>query len=461
MEQMREQWLAAIERNRRNPGTPGDDRYWSPELDTVSRERLRAIQSDKLPAAVAYMAANSATYAQKLADAGVEPKDIQSIDDLESLPVVTKEDMSRSVAAKPPWGDYTAVDDHVWKEAGWQLFQTSGTTAAPRPFRYTQRDRELWAWANARAVYAMGIRNGRDVGMMLFGYGPHVAMWGLHHALLLMGVPQLPVGGMDTRARAAMIDRLAPTFLGCTPSYALHLGAVMGDMGIDPARTAVRILIVMGEPTPPSTRRRIAELWGAEIHQFYGCTEVAPSCGGYTCEAGSLHFLEDTHVLETLDPKTWKRVPEGQPGVSVVTNLMSEASPQIRFVVGDYTTLSYAGCQCGRTHVVCDGGFSGRADDMLNIRGVTVFPSAVEDVIRSLPELGEEFKIVVSSSGTLDEITLVVEQRDTSVHESQLAGRLETSFRAQLELRPTIQVLPYGTLPKTEFKAKRVDDQRA
>ena len=208
------------------------------------------------------MAANSAMYAQKLADAGVEPADIRSIDDLGSLPVVTKEDMSRSVAANSPRGDYTAVDDQVWKETGWQLFQTSGTTAAPRAFRYTQRDRELWAWANARAVYAMGIRSGRDVGMMLFGYGPHVAMWGLHHALLLMGVPQLPVGGMDTRARAAMIDRLEPTVLGCTPSYALHLGAVMTDMAIDPARTAVRILIVMGEPTPPSTRRRIEEPGG-------------------------------------------------------------------------------------------------------------------------------------------------------------------------------------------------------
>jgi phenylacetate-CoA ligase len=140
---------------------------------------------------------------------------------------------------------------------------------------------------------------------------------------------------------------------------------------------------------------------------------------------------------------------------------MSEASPQIRFVVGDYTTLSYAGCECGRTHVVCEGGFSGRADDMLNIRGVTLFPSAVEDVIRSIPELGEEFKIVVSSNRTLDEITLVVEQRDTSVEASTVAGRLETSFRAQLELRPTIEMLPYGTLPKTEFKGKRVEDRRA
>lgn len=461
MDEIRARWLAAIERNRRNLTVPGDRLYWSPELDAVSRGQLRAIHSDKLPTAVAYMAARSAMYAEKLSDVGVEPGDIRSIDDLQLLPVVTKEDMSRSLAANPPWGDFTAVDDQLWKESGWQLFQTSGTTAAPRAFRYTQRDRELWAWADARAVYAMGIRSGRDVGMMLFGYGPHVAMWGLHHALLLMGVPQLPVGGMDTRARAAMIDRLAPTVLGCTPSYALHLGAVMAELGVDPAGTAVRIVVAMGEPTPPSTRQRIEVLWGAEVHQFYGCTEAAPSCGGYTCEAGSLHFLEDTHVLETLDPNTWKPVPEGQPGVSVVTNLMSEASPQIRFVVGDYTTLSYAGCACGRTHVVCEGGFSGRADDMLNIRGVTLFPSAVEDVIRSIPELGEEFKIVVSSAGTLDEITLVVEHRHLGVDEITLVSRLETSFRAQLELRPEIQVLPYGTLPKTEFKAKRVEDRRA
>lgn len=460
MEETRERWLAAIERNRRDLTAPGDKRYWSPQLDTASRELVREIQSDKLPAAVAYMAVSSAMYAKKLAAAGVEPGDVRSIDDLESLPVVTKEDMSASVAAHPPWGDYTAVDDQLWKESGWQLFQTSGTTAVPRAFRYTQRDRQLWAWANARSLYAMGIRSDRDVGMMLFGYGPHVAMWGLHHALLLMAVPQVPVGGMDTRARAAMIERLEPTVLGCTPSYALHLGAVMTDMGVDPAGTAVRILIVMGEPTPPSTRHRIEELWGAEVHQFYGCTEAAPSCGGYTCEAGHLHFLEDTHVLETLDPNTWKPVPEGQPGVSVVTNLMSEASPQIRFVVGDYTTLSYAGCDCGRTHVVCEGGFSGRADDMLNVRGVTLFPSAIEDVIRSVPELGEEFKIVVSSNGTLDEIMLLVERRDTGVDEGSLGRRLETSFRAQLELRPLIQILPYGTLPKTEFKAKRVEDHR-
>jgi phenylacetate-CoA ligase len=459
MEEIRDRWLAAIERHRHHPTAPANDRIWAPELEACSRDELRAIQSDKLVHAVAYMAARAPMYARKLAAAGIDPRDIRGVEDLTALPVVTKHDMSASVQDAPPWGEYTAVDDARWASDGWQVFQTSGTTAASRPFRYTQLDRELWAWADARAVYAMGVRRGRDVGMMLFGYGPHVAMWGLHHALLLMGVPQLAAGGLDTRTRARAIERMGPTVLGCTPSYALHLASVMHDMGIDPAATAVRIIVAMGEPTPPASAARIRELWGAEVHQFYGCTEAAPSCGGYTCAAGNLHFLEDTHILETLDPDTWQPVPDGQPGVSVVTNLISEASPQIRFVVGDYTTLSYEPCACGRTHVICQGGFSGRADDMLNIRGVTLFPSAIEQIIRSFDELGEEFKVVVEQRDDLDELTLVVEARDPA-QEDALRDRLAGAFRAELELRPGIEFLPYGTLPKTEFKANRVEDRR-
>jgi len=459
MDESRDRWLAAIERHRHHPGAPADDRAWEPELEICSREALRAVQSDKLPLAVAYMAAHSPMYARKLDAAGIATQDIRGIDDLRLLPPVTKDEMGESVSSAPPWGDYTAIDDARWASDGWQVFQTSGTTAASRPFRYTQLDRNLWAWADARAAHAMGVRRGRDVGMMLFGYGPHVAMWGLHHALLLMGVPQLAAGGLDTRTRARTIERMGPTVLGSTPSYALHLASAMQDMGIDPAASAVRIIVAMGEPIPPASAKRIRQLWGAEVHQFYGCTEVSPSGGGYTCEAGSLHFLEDTDILETLDPETWQPVAEGQRGVSVVTNLMSDASPQIRFVVGDYTTLSDEGCDCGRTQVVCQGGFTGRADDMLNIRGVTLFPSAIEQVIRSFPELGEEFKIVVDRRSDLDELTLVVEARDGG-HEAVLRDRLIGAFRAALELRPTVDFLPYGTLPKTEFKAKRVEDRR-
>lgn len=457
---LRERWLAAIEAHRADLDGPGNGRFWSPSLEACDCERLREIQSAKLPLAVAYMAAHAPMYARLLARSGIEVGDVRSIDDLVRLPPVTKEQMSRSVEERSPWGEFTAIDDARWRSDGWQVFNTSGTTAAPRPFRYTQTDRRLWAWADARAAHAMGIRAGRDVAMMLFGYGPHVAMWGLHHALLLMGVPQLAVGGLDTRTRGATIARMAPTVLGCTPSYALHLGSTMTQAGIDPAGTAVRIIVAMGEPVPAATAARIAAMWGAQVHQFYGCTEAAPSCGGYTCVAGSLHFLEDTHVLETLDPVTLEPVPDGAPGVSVVTNLISEASPQIRFVVGDYTTLRRDGCDCGRSHVIADGGFAGRADEMLNVRGVTLFPSAVEDMLRSLPQCGEEFEIVLETRAGLDELTLVVEGRDGDADLDGLRERVHHEFRSRFELRPQVVAQRRGTLPPTEFKARRVSDRR-
>ena len=459
MSEARTRWLAALDEWRRQPDGPADDRFWASELETVSREELREIQGAKLRLSVPYMYERSPLFRSKCEESGVEPGDIRGMDDLSSLPVTTKGDMSASLDADPPWGGYTAVDDRAWRERGWQLFQTSGTTGAPRPFRYAQADREQWAWTDARAMHAMGIRGGRDVGMMCFGYGPHVAMWGVHHAMILMGLPNTSGGGLDTRARAGAIDRYRPTFIAATPSYSLYLAATMEELGLHPAASSVERVMCGGEPLPPATRERIGEAWGAEVHQFYGCTEAAPSCGGYTC-AHAMHFMEDTHVLETVDPETLEPVPAGERGLSVVTNLCSEASPQVRFLVGDYTVLEHDRCECGRTHVRARGGFAGRADDMLNVRGVTIFPSAIEQVIRAFPELGEEFQIVIRREGAMDELTVVAEPLDEAADSEALASRLEGAFRTELELRPGIELKPYGTLPKTEFKARRVRDLR-
>jgi phenylacetate-CoA ligase len=172
--------------------------------------------------------------------------------------------------------------------------------------------------------------------------------------------------------------------------------------------------------------------------------------------------MDDTHILEVVDPETLEPLPDGERGLSVITNLFSDASPQLRFLVGDYTTLTHEPCPCGRTHVRALGGFSGRADDMLNVRGVTLFPSAVEHVVRGRDELGDEFQIVLRSDGGLDELELVVEAspRAGGVDRDVLADRVADAFRAQLELRARVTVVPPDTLPKTEFKAKRVRDER-
>jgi phenylacetate-CoA ligase len=198
--------------------------------------------------------------------------------------------------------------------------------------------------------------------------------------------------------------------------------------------------------------------------------EAAPA-GGYTCAAvardkdgpASTHLMEDTAIWETVDPVSLCPVSPGQRGLSVVTNLCSEASPQLRFLVGDFTTLTRARCDCGRTHVRAQGGFLGRADDMLNIRGVTVFPSAIEDAVRRVAEIGEEFQLVISRERELDVLTVLVEPRPEVAPERHPAvvRNVETEIVSRCELHPVIQLVPYGTLPKTEFKAKRVKDVRS
>jgi phenylacetate-CoA ligase len=466
-------WLAALE-GFRGPDwdRPDNDQYWSTRLDTAPFEQLRGIQAEKLRLAVEYAYTCIPFYRRRFKAIGLEPGDIRGLDDLERIPITTKQDMAVDLAENPPWGTFTATDDGVWRDRGWQLFATSGTTAQPRVFRYTALDRSLWSWTNARALWAMGFRPGRDSALLAFGYGPHVWLWGVHYALNLIGIPIVTAGGLDSRTRARFIDQFKPTILACTPSYAMYLGNLMRDLGVEPVTTSVRYLFCAGEPGfgVPSTRRRLEETWGADLFEFYGCTEAAPCSGGYSCAAVvarkessvSTHLLGDTHIWETIDPETFRPVADGERGLSVATNLVSEASPQLRFLVGDFTTLTTEPCECGRTGHRALGGFLGRADDMLNIRGVTLFPSAVEDAVRRVPEAGEEFLLVVSQKNEMDLLTVQVEPRPGVAPEShsELAHRIETEIVSSCELHPIVEVLPYGTLPKTEFKARRVKDLR-
>jgi phenylacetate-CoA ligase len=252
---IRNAWLRTIVRFQQDLERPGSVEAWSPALDLASADELRAIQGEKLAVAVRFAYGCIPFYRRKFDAIGLEPADIRGLDDLAKIPVTTKWEMAEDVAANPPWGTYTSVDDRRWRESGWQTFASSGTTSRPRLFRYTQFDRRMWAWVNARAMWAMGFRPGRDSALLAFGYGPHVWLWGVHYALNLMGIPIVTGGGLDTRARARLIQDYAPTILCCTPSYALYLAGVMREMGMDPAATAVRFLFCGGEPASRCRRR--------------------------------------------------------------------------------------------------------------------------------------------------------------------------------------------------------------
>jgi phenylacetate-CoA ligase len=457
-------WLETLERYQRDPARPGAADYWSPSLDRAGRDELRAIQDAKLAALTPFLYENSAFYRRRFDRLGLAPTDIRSVDDLPKWPVVDKAEMMEDVTAHPPYGTYTTHDDALWAARGWMMFSSSGSTGVPRIFRYSQIDRDLWAWANARALHAFGIRPG-DTMLICAGYGPHVFAWGVQFALATMAVPCIPGGGMTADARAMLIDRFKPTVLTCTPSYALHLGRVMAERGIDPARSSVRTILVGGEPAAgiEGTRRRLETLWNARLVEFYGCTEASPHCGGYSCPASdagpgpvTAHLMEDVQVWELVDPETKRRVDEGGRGLTVCTSLNSESSPQLRFLVGDYSVFTTAPCACGRTHVRAVGAFAGRADELINLRGLKMYPVQLEEAVRAVPGIGDEYEIVLATTPDgLDVMTVRVEHADGAV--GALVAR---EVRARCEVRCGVEVLPPGTLPKTEFKARRVRDTR-
>lgn len=253
----RDNWLGTIESFKRDANAPGADDYWSPSLDCASRDELIAIQNAKLAALTPYLYENSEFYRKRFDRLGLAPTDIQTIEDLPKWPVVDKSEMMEDVEANPPYGTFCAVDDDIWRSRGWMLFSSSGSTGIPRVFRYTQTDRELWSWANARAMHSFGIRPS-DTMLIASGYGPHCFAWGVHFALNRMNVGMVPGGGMTSDMRSMIIDRFHPTVLTCTPSYALHLGGVMEEKGQYPAKSSIRMLLVGGEPAAgiANTNRR-------------------------------------------------------------------------------------------------------------------------------------------------------------------------------------------------------------
>jgi phenylacetate-CoA ligase len=468
-EKIRNAWLATLDKFRLDADRAASPDMWSPRLDAASRDELIAIQSEKLRAVAPFLYENSPFYRRRFDRLGLLPSDLRTVDDLAKWPVVDKAEMMSDAAEHPPYGTYTTTTDAIWAKRGWMMFASSGSTGVPRVFRYTHIDREAWAWANARALLAMGFRPGETVFMMT-GYGPHVWAWGVQYALEKMELPTIPGGGMDAKARANIVIRFKPTILLCTPSYALHLGRLLQSMGHDPAATSVQTLFLAGEPAlaVESTRRRIESLWNARIVEFYGCTEASPHVGGYSCPAqrrdtspSATHLMEDIQVWEVVDPETRRALPLGQRGLTVCTNLNSESSPQLRFLVGDYATLSTQRCACGRTHVRAIGSFAGRADDLINLRGIKMFPVQIEEAVRALPGTGDEFEIVLSTDSTgLDIMTVRCEHSDHASSGAALSERLAEEIRSRCEVRVTANVLAPGTLPKTEFKAHRVKDLR-
>lgn len=461
-------WVETMAKHRSDYKRPGSEKYWAPKVDTASRDELIAIQNEKLKVLTPFLYENSPFYRRRFERLGLTPTDIQSVDDLTKWPVVDKAEMAEDATNHPPYGTYSTIDDQIWAKHGWMLFSTSGSSGVPRVFRFTHVDREYFEWSNARALTAMNIGPGEVIFPMV-GFGPHSWIWGAMVAFQRMGIAVIPGGGMDAKARGNVIDRFKPTVIGCTPSYALYLGRTMQEMGLDPAKSSVNILFTGGEPAMgiDKTRQRLEDLWDCRVAEFYGCTESSPHVGGYTCpysvQTGHTtftHLMEDTQIWEVVDPATLKPVAEGERGITVCTNLCSESGPHLRFLVGDYTVLNTEPCECGRSHVRAMGSMQGRADDLINLRGIKLFPTQIESAVRAIPDIGDEFQIRLHTTAEgLDVMEVSVEHVDYQ-NPASIVDRVVAEIRTRCEVRAGVTVLAPDSLPKTEFKAKRVRDER-
>jgi phenylacetate-CoA ligase len=440
---------------RMNTARPYSQRYWS-EVETAPVERVRELQLTSLRRQLAHVAANSEFYRTKWSDMGFEPGDVRSLEDLRKLPVVTKADYVADLETNPPWGTAVAADSRDVQ----RVHFSSGTTGRPAPVTWSGADLDRWADLYARTAYSQGVRD-HDVYQCLFGYAWFVGGLGATAGYQRIGATVLPGGSSETERQIETMFRYGTTAVSGTPSFMLHLAETALSKGTPLTESAVSRIQVGGEPGAgvPATRAHIEKYWGAKCFDGYGSLEFQPIAWECEEQAGG-HLVEDFAYAEIVDPETHEPVPDGTPGALVLTHLDKQASPLVRWWTGDIVVRDSDRCGCGRTHARLPGGVVGRADDMLVVRGVNLFPSAVEQVVRRAEGTTGEYLIVLDAdvtdpvTGYLTGIKLRVEV-DHGVP-ADFGERLAAAVRAELTVRCHVEAVPEGTLPRSTHKTKRV-----
>lgn len=436
-------------------GVQSSAQYWS-DVETWSRDRIEAFQLDALKRQLAYVGEHSDYYKAAWAKIGFDPADLRSFDDLRRLPTVRKADYVASLEEAGPWGSMRAasLDDVV------RVHFSSGTTSSPTPVCWTQADLDRWADLYARAAYSQGIRRS-DVYQGLFGFAWFVGGLGVTSAYAKIGCTVIPGGSSETERQIAVMAKYGTTAVSGTPSFMLHLAETAEALGRPLTGNQVSRIQVGGEPGGciPQTRAAIERRWGAKVFDGYGSLEFQPIAWECEHQTGG-HLAEDFAFAEVVDAETGDPVPDGTPGVLVLTHLDKQATPLVRWWTGDVVVRESTPCSCGRTLSRLPGGVLGRADDMLVVRGVNFFPSAVENLVRKTPGTTGEHLIVIDQdvtdpkTGYLTGIKLRIETEDGDGQ--AVADQLARTIRAELTVRAIVDPVPCGSLERSTHKSRRV-----
>jgi phenylacetate-CoA ligase len=409
-------------------------------IEAEQLRRLRRMLEEILP--------DNEFYRRKFADADVGQ--LTSLEQIESLPFTTKSELVADQSQHPPFGTVLTFS----RERYVRMHRTSGTTGKPLYWLDTDESWNWWAECWKLIFEAAGV-GAADRIFFAFSFGPFIGFWAGWEGARKIGALAISGGAQSTAQRLQAIIEHGATVLVSTPTYALHLASEARKAGIDLAKDSqIRTTVHAGEPgaSIPSTKKMIEESWGAKCYDHAGATEVGALAFECQSQPGGVHVNEAEFIIEVIDPESGRRAALGTQGEMVVTNLGRIGSPVIRYRTGDLVQPSDEPCACGRSFLLLKGGVLGRADDMVIIRGVNVFPSAVEDVLREFSEI-EEFRVEVFDRGAMREIRLVVEPISTEC--PGLADRVARRMRERIGLRPQVDLVEPGTLPRFELKARR------
>jgi phenylacetate-CoA ligase len=426
-----------------------------PLAERLDPERMTNRQIRRLGALLSAIEGRNGFYTRKLEAAGIGARDIRTLDHLVAVPFTTKRELVEDQEAHAPWG--TALTEPI--ERYTRYCQTSSTTG--RPIRWLDTN-ESWQWVLDcwKAVFRAARVGPADRLFFPFSFGPFLGFWSAFEAGCQIGAHVLPGGGMSSQLRLSLIEKTGVTVLCCTPTYALRLAEVATEErdpgGPSLAEGTVRTIVVAGEPggSIPATRARIEERWGARVIDHHGLTEVGPVSFECHERPGGLHLNDAEYLCEIVDLETGRPVPDGTPGELVITNLGRTASPVIRYRTGDLAVRQSGTCACGRTFGWLEGGILARADDMIAVRGVNVYPSAIEAAVRRVPEV-LEFRSTIGRQHEMRTVSLEIEIAGESLGAPALVARVARELREALGLTVPVRAVPEGTLPRSDMKSRR------
>ncbi len=429
-------------------------------------EREKAI-AERLRTVMRYAYERSPFYRTKWDDAGIHPDHIRSLEDFERVPVVTKQELREAQSRAAPFGDYLCIPESDVHH----IHGTGGTTGQPTAFAIGYHDWQTIGENHARVMWGMGLRPG-DMVFIAAIFSLYMGSWGTLRGAERLGAKCFPFGagvpGMTARA-ADWLKAMRPSAFYSTPSYALHLAEVAQTERIDPREFGLKLMFFSGEPgaSIPGIRSRIERIFGAKVIDCGTMAEMTPWMNGagsaQTCEG--MLLWQDIIYAEVCDPETYARVSYGSRGTPVYTHLERTSQPMIRLLSGDLTHWVHEPNPCGRTYPRLPNGIYGRIDDMFTIRGENIYSSAIDAVLNKLPNYGGEHRIIISRESAMDELVVQIEGKPQvyaggEQAEAALKQQAEKDLMRALGVRARVQVVRLNSIPRTDFKARRVIDDR-